>query len=348
MKLSKFSFNLDDKLIAKVLGKDRHDCRMMVANRETHKIEHKKFVDLLEIFDDKDVFVLNNTKVFPARMYGNKEKTGAQIEVFLLRELNKEHRLWDVLVDPARKIRVGNKLYFGEDELVAEVVDNTTSRGRTIRFLFDGTDDEFNKVVEKIGQTPIPKFLDRELMPEDDEWYQTIFAKEIGAVMPPAVSLHFSKPLMMRLDIKGIKFTEITLHQSLGTTKDVEVEDLTKHKMDSEYYNISEETETLVNKAKEDKRKVLAVGTGAFRALESSVSSTGTLNADEGWTDKFIFPPHEARIPNCFLTNFHAPKSTLMMATAAFAGYDFTMEIYKQALKEKYNFRTYGDALLII
>ena len=348
MKLSKFSFNLPEDLIAKTLNNNRHDCRLMVAHRESNKIEHKQFTELLEIFNDKDVFVLNNTKVFPARMYGNKEKTGAQIEVFLLRELNKEFRLWDVLVDPARKIRVGNKLYFGEDELVAEVVDNTTSRGRTIRFLFDGTDEEFNRVIAKIGQTPIPKFLGRELMEEDAEWYQTIYAKEIGAVMPPAVGLHFSKPFMMRLDIKGIKFAEVTLHQSLGTTKDVEVEDLTKHKMDSEYYNIPVGTAEQVNQAKEEKHKVLAVGTGALRALESSVSSTGTLNAAEGWTDKFIFPPHDFRIPNAFLTNFHAPKSTLMMATAAFAGYDFTMEIYKEALKEKYDFRTYGDALLIL
>lgn len=348
MKLSKFSYNLSDDLIAKTLNSNRHDCRLMVVHRESQKIEHKKFTDLLDIFNDQDVFVLNNTKVFPARMFGNKEKTGAQIEVFLLRELNKEHRLWDVLVDPARKIRVGNKLYFGEDELVAEVVDNTTSRGRTIRFLFDGSEEEFTRVIAKIGQTPIPKFFDRELMEEDEEWYQTIFAKEIGAVMPPAVGLHFSKPFMMRLDIKGIKFSEVTLHQSLGTTKDVEVEDLTKHKMDSEYYFIPQSTSEEVNKAKVDKRKVLAVGTGALRALESSVSSTGTLNADEGWTDKFIFPPHDFRIPNCFLTNFHAPKSTLMMATAAFAGYDFTMEIYKEALKEKYNFRTYGDALLVL
>lgn len=348
MKLSKFNFTLPEGLISQGLNKDRHDCRMMVANRATGTIEHKKFIDLLEIFDDKDVFVLNNTKVFPARMYGNKEKTGAQIEVFLLRELNRENRLWDVLVDPARKIRVGNKLYFGEDELVAEVVDNTTSRGRTIRFLYDGTDEEFTKVVDKIGQTPIPKYLDRELIPEDDIWYQTIFAKEVGAVMPPAVALHFSKEFMMRLDIKGIKFCEVTLHQSLGTTKDVEVEDLTKHKMDSEYYFVPQDTADIANTAKENKRKIVAIGTGALRALESSVSSTGTLNMGEGWTDKFIFPPHDFRVPNCFLTNFHSPKSTLMMATAAFAGYDFAMEIYKTAMKEKYTFRTYGDALLII
>jgi S-adenosylmethionine:tRNA ribosyltransferase-isomerase len=348
MKLSKFGFELPQNLISQGLNKDRHDCRLMVADSKTGKIEHKKFVDLLEIFNDKDVFVLNNTKVFPARMYGNKEKTGAQIEVFLLRELNKENRLWDVLVDPARKIRVGNKLYFGEDELVAEVVDNTTSRGRTIRFLFDGSEEEFTKVVDKIGQTPIPKYLERELKEEDNEWYQTIFAKEVGAVMPPAVGLHFSREFMMRLDIKGINFTEVTLHQSLGTTKDVEVEDLTKHKMDSEYYFIPQDTSTLVNDAKENKRKILAVGSGALRALESSVSSIGTLNMGEGWTDKFIFPPHDFKIPNCFLTNFHAPKSTLMMATAAFAGYDFAMEIYETAIKEKYKFRTYGDALLVL
>ena len=348
MKLSKFNFNLPQELIAKELGKDRHDCRMMVADRSTGTIEHKQFTDLLEIFNDKDIFVLNNTKVFSARMYGNKEKTGAVIEVFLLRELNSEFRLWDVLVDPARKIRVGNKLYFGDDELVAEVVDNTTSRGRTIRFLFDGSNEEFARVVEKLGETPIPKYLERPLQEEDAEWYQTIFAKEIGAVMPPSIGLHFSKPLMMRLDIKGIKFAEVTLHQSLGTTKDVEVEDLTKHKMDSEYYNIPEYSAEMINEAKLNKRKVLAVGSGALRALESSVSSTGTLNASEGWTDKFLFPPHDFNVPNAFLTNFHSPKSTLMMATAAFAGYDFAMSIYKEALKEKYTFRAYGDALLIL
>ncbi len=348
MKLSKFNFNLPQELIGQGLKSNRHDCRLMVADRKTGTIEHKQFSDLLEIFDDKDIFILNNTKVFPARMYGNKEKTGAQIEVFLLRELNNENRLWDVLVDPARKIRVGNKLYFGDDELVAEVVDNTTSRGRTIRFLFDGNDEEFNKIISKLGETPIPKYLERPLQEEDAIWYQTIFAKEVGAVMPPAVGLHFSKEFMMRLDIKGIKFAEVTVHQSLGTTKDVEVEDLTKHKMDSEYYFVPNETAKIVNEAKEDKRKVLAVGSGVMRAIESSVSSTGTLNPSEGWTDKFLFPPHDFSIANCFLTNFHAPQSTLMMMTAAFADYDFAMEIYKSALKEKYNFRTYGDALLII
>jgi len=348
MKLSKFTFNLPESLISQGLKTNRHDCRLMVANRATGTIEHKQFIDLLDLFDDQDVFILNNTKVFPARMFGNKEKTGAQIEVFLLRELNNEHRLWDVLVDPARKIRVGNKLYFGEDELVAEVVDNTTSRGRTIRFLFDGDNDEFNRLIEKLGQTPIPKYLDRPLQEEDAQWYQTIYAKEIGAVMPPAVGLHFSKEFMMRLDIKGVKFCEVTLHQSLGTTKDVEVEDLTKHKMDSEYYHVPAETVAMVNDAKDKKRKVLAVGSGAMRAVESAVSSTGTLNQAQGWTDKFLFPPHDFSIANCFLTNFHAPQSTLMMMTAAFADYDFAMKIYKEALKEKYEFRCYGDALLII
>ncbi len=348
MKLSKFNFNLPEELIGQGLKSNRHDCRMLVADRKTGKMEHRQFADLLEIFDDKDLFILNNTKVFPARMFGNKEKTGAQIEVFLLRELNNTNRLWDVLVDPARKIRVGNKLYFGDDELVAEVVDNTTSRGRTIRFLFDGSDDEFNNIVAKLGETPIPRYLNRPLQEEDEIWYQTCFAKNIGAVMPPAVALHLSKEFMMRLDIKGIKFAELTLHQSLGTTKDVEVEDLTKHKMDSEYYQITAETANMVNEAQENKRKILAVGSGAMRAIESSVSSTGTLNPSEGWSDKFLFPPHNFSIANTFLTNFHASQSTLMMVTAAFAGYDFCMEIYKEALKEKYSFRTYGDALLIV
>ncbi len=348
MKLSKFQFELPANLIAQDPSKQRDECKLMVVDRKARTIQHKKFKDILEIFDENDVFVINNTKVFPARMYGNKEKTGAKIEVFLLRELNEELKLWDVLVDPARKIRVGNKLYFGDDDLVAEVVDNTTSRGRTIRFLFDGDKEEFNKIVRKLGETPIPKYIDRPVKKEDEERYQTIFATEEGAIAPPTAGLHFSKELMMRLDIKGIKFTDVTLHLGLGTFRDVEVEDLTKHKMDSESYNIPEKTADIVNIAKENKQRVVAVGSSVMRALESSVSSTGLLNPSRGWTDKFIFPPHNFAIANTFITNFHNPESTLLMMSAAFGDYDFMMEAYKEGIKKKYNFLCYGDAMLIL
>ncbi len=348
MKLSQFKFELPQKLIAQHPPKHRHESRMMVLNRAEQTIEHKQFSDILDYFDDQDVFVINNTKVFPARLFGNKEKTGAKIEVFMLRELNDELRLWDVLVDPARKIRVGNKLYFGDDDLVAEVVDNTTSRGRTIRFLFDGTNEEFRNIIEKLGETPLPKYIDREVEPEDKERFQTIFASVEGAVAPPTAGLHFSKELMMRLEIKGISFNEITLHTGLGTFRDVEVEDLTKHKMDSEYYHIPDSTADAVNKARKNKRRVVAVGSSVMRSLESSVSSSGTLNGNEGWTDKFIFPPQDFFIANAFISNFHAPQSTLLMQSAAFAGYDFLMEAYEEAMKEKYNFMCYGDAMLII
>lgn len=348
MKLSKFSFDLPANLIAQEPSKNRDESKLMVLNRSTQKIEHKKFKDILNIFDDGDLFIMNNTRVFPARMYGNKEKTGAKIEVFLLRELNEEHKLWDVLVDPARKIRVGNKLYFGDDDLVAEVVDNTTSRGRTIRFLFDGSKEEFNHIVRKLGETPIPKYIERPVKKEDEERYQTIFAKVEGAVAPPTAGLHFSRELMMRMDIKGINFTELTLHQGLGTFRNVEVEDLSKHKMDSENYIISETTADLVNAAKNNKKRIVAVGSGAMRAIESSVSSTGTLNASSGWTDKFIAPHYDFSIANAFITNFHAPESTLLMLATAFGGYDFIMEAYKEAVKKKYNFQCYGDAMLIL
>lgn len=348
MKLSKFSFDLPANLIAQDPHKNRDESKLMILNRSTQKIEHKKFKDILNIFDENDLFIMNNTRVFPARMYGNKEKTGAKIEVFLLRELNEEHKLWDVLVDPARKIRVGNKLYFGDDDLVAEVVDNTTSRGRTIRFLFDGSKEEFNNIVRKLGETPIPKYIDRPVKKEDEERYQTIFATVEGAVAPPTAGLHFSRELMMRLDIKGIKFTELTLHQGLGTFRNVEVEDLSKHKMDSESYSISEETAALVNATKNEKHRIVAVGSGAMRAIESSVSSTGTLNASTGWTDKFISPPYDFSIANAFITNFHAPESTLMMLATSFGGYDFVMDAYKEAVKKKYNFQCYGDAMLIL
>lgn len=348
MKLSAFKFNIPDALVAKHPAKNRDESRLMVIDRKTGKIEHKIFKDILGMFDDQDVFIFNNTKVFPARLYGNKEKTGAKIEVFMLRELNKELRLWDVLVDPARKIRVGNKLYFGNDDLVAEVVDNTTSRGRTIRFLFDGTDEEFRNLVEKLGETPIPRYLNRDVEKDDKDRYQSLMAKIEGAVGPPTAGLHFSKELLMRLEIKGIKFAEVTLHIGLGSFRPVEVEDLTKHKMDSESYIIDQAACDIVNAAKNTKNRIVAVGSSVMRAVESSVSSTGKLNPSSGWTDKFIFPPYDFSIANAFITNFHAPESTLMMQVAAFADYDLLMEAYKVALKEKYKFMAYGDAMLII
>lgn len=348
MKLSQFKYNLPESLIAKYPSDQRDECRLMVLDRKTKKIEHKVFKDILGYFGDKDVFILNNTKVFPARLYGSKEKTGAKIEVFLLRELNKEMRLWDVLVDPARKIRVGNKLYFGDDMLVAEVVDNTTSRGRTIRFLFDGDDEEFRGLVEKLGETPLPKYIKRPVEELDKERFQTIFAKNIGAVAAPTAGLHFTKELMMRMEIKGVKFAEITLHTGLGSFRPVEVEDLTKHKMDSEYYEILPEAAQIVNKGLEDRKKICAVGTTVMRAVESSVSSTDRLNSSSGWTDKFLFPPHDFKIANTFITNFHAPESTLFMMAAGFAEYDFMMEAYDLAIKEKYQFLSYGDAMLIL
>jgi len=348
MKLSQFKFAFDENLIAKHPAHHRDDSKLMVINRQKGKIEHKKFNDILKMFGDRDVFVVNNTKVFPARLYGNKEKTGATIEVFLLRELNKEQKLWDVLVDPARKIRVGNKLYFGNDDLVAEVVDNTTSRGRTIRFLHDGTDNELWGLIEKLGEMPIPKYMDRPVEKLDAERYNTIFAKKTGAVIPPTAGLHFSRELTMRLEIKGVRFTELTLHNSMGAYKEVEVEDLTKHKMDSEYFEVPAETAEIVNNAKLEKRKIVAVGNSALRAIESAVSSMHTLNPASGWTDKFLFPPHDFKISNCLISNFHRPESTLLMATAAFAGFELLEEAYKLAIEHKYKFLAYGDAMLII
>ncbi len=349
MKLSKFKFDLPKELIATHPAKERDESRLMVLDRKTGKIEHKIFKDILEYFDDKDVFVFNDTKVFPARLYGNKEKTGAKIEVFLLRELNQDQRLWDVLVDPARKIRIGNKLYFGENDLlVAEVIDNTTSRGRTLRFLYDGPYDEFKKVLYELGETPLPKFIEREVEPEDSERYQTIFAKNIGAVAAPTAGMHFSKQLMKRLEIKGVEFGYITLHAGLGNFRGVDVEDLTKHKMDSEEIYIPDETVDLVNNAKTHKRQVCAVGTTVIRTLESSVSTQGELKPFKGWTNKFIFPPYEFSVPTSMITNFHLPLTTLVMTSAAFAGYDFLFEAYEIAKKEGYRFGTYGDAMLIL
>ncbi|WP_435255484.1 tRNA preQ1(34) S-adenosylmethionine ribosyltransferase-isomerase QueA [Tenacibaculum sp. A30] len=349
MKLSNFDFDLPKELLAEYPSEHRDEARLMVLHRDTQKIEHKLFRDLIDYFDEGDVMMLNNTKVFPARMYGNKEKTGARIEVFLLRELNAENRLWDVLVDPARKIRIGNKLFFGDDDsLVAEVIDNTTSRGRTLRFLFDGSYEEFRQKLIDLGETPLPKYIKREVEPQDEERYQTIFAKHEGAVAAPTAGLHFSKHLMKRLEIKGVDFAETTLHVGLGTFNPVEVEDLSKHKMDSEQIIIPQASADIVNKAIEEKRRVCAVGTTVMRTVESSVSSSKQLNAYEGWTNKFIFPPYDFSIANCMVTNFHTPKSTLLMMVSAFAGHDFMMEAYQEAIKEKYKFYSYGDAMLIL
>ena len=349
MKLSHFNFDLPKDLLAEYPAENRDESRLMVLNRAEQTIEHKQFKDLIDYFEPNDVMVLNNTKVFPARLYGNKEKTGARIEVFLLRELNSETRLWDVLVDPARKIRIGNKLYFGEDEtLVAEVIDNTTSRGRTLRFLYDGSYDEFRQKLTELGETPLPKYIKREAEPEDEERYQTIYAKNEGAVAAPTAGLHFSKHLMKRLEIKGVNFAEITLHVGLGTFNPVEVEDLSKHKMDSEEAYIKSEATDTINNAIQNKRRVCAVGTTVMRALESAVSSDNNLNEFRGWTNKFIFPPYEFSIANCMITNFHTPKSTLLMMVSAFTGHDFTKKAYEEAVKEKYKFYSYGDAMLII
>jgi S-adenosylmethionine:tRNA ribosyltransferase-isomerase len=349
MKLSKFKYNLPEDRIALHPTENRDESKLMVLHRSNGKIEHRQFKEIIDYFDDKDVMVFNDTKVFPARLYGNKEKTGAEIEVFLLRELNREQRLWDVLVDPARKIRIGNKLYFGEDDLlVAEVIDNTTSRGRTLRFLFDGPYDEFKKTLFELGETPLPKFIKRPVQPEDKERYQTIFAKHEGAVAAPTAGLHFSRELLKRLEIKGVQFTYITLHVGLGNFRSVDVEDLTKHKMDSEQIWISEKACNVVNDAKMEKKNVCAVGTTVMRTLESSVSTQGFLKPYEGWTNKFIFPPYDFSVANRMVTNFHLPLSTLLMMVAGFAGYDFLMKAYKEALRLDYRFGSYGDAMLIL
>lgn len=351
-KLSNFNFELPEGLISQYPSRERDEARLLVVHKDTGKIEHKVFKDLIEYFDEGDALIFNNTKVFPARMYGTKEKTGAKIEVFLLRELNKDAKLWDVLVDPARKIRVGNKLYFtdegGNDVLIAEVVDNTTSRGRTIRFFYDGTDDEFYNVLNELGNTPLPKYINREVEAIDIERYQTIYAKEVGAVAAPTAGLHFSRQLMKRLELKGVQLPELTLHVGLGTFRAIEVEDLSKHKMEAEYFKITEKAANIVNKAKKDNRKICAVGTTSMRSIESAVSATGNLKAAEGWTNKFIYPPYEFSIANAMITNFHLPKTSLLIMISAFAGYDLTMEAYNEAVKEKYNFFSYGDAMLVL
>lgn len=349
MKLSQFRYHLPPELIAEYPAENRDESRLMVLNRKTQTIEHKMFKDVIDYFDDGDVFIINNTKVFPARLYGIKEKTGAKIEVFLLRELNREARLWDVLVNPARKIRIGNKLYFGDDEsLVAEVIDNTTSRGRTLRFLFDGKYEDFKKTIQSLGETPLPKIINRPVTAEDEIRYQTIYAKHEGAVAAPTAGLHFSRELMKRLEIKGCHFAEITLHVGLGSFRTVDVEDLSKHKTDSEQFIIEQKTVEIVNAAKEKKKNVISVGTTVMRAIESSVTISGMLKPANGWTNKFIFPPYDFSVATAMITNLHLPQSIPMMMVSAFAGYDFLMKAYKEAIKEKYRFFTYGDAMLII
>jgi S-adenosylmethionine:tRNA ribosyltransferase-isomerase len=349
MKLSQFTFDLPLNLIAQHPTAKREDSRMMVINRKTGQMENKHFRDILEYFDDKDVFIVNNTKVFPARMYGRKEKTGAKIEVFLLRELNKQNRLWDVIVDPARKIRVGNKLYFGETEdLVAEVIDNTTSRGRTIRFLFEGSDEDFRTALYALGETPLPKYIKRKPEEEDVERYQTVFAKYEGAVAAPTAGLHFSPELIKRLEIKGIRFAEITLHTGLSTFRQIEVEDLSKHKMDAEYYQIDEFACKMVNRGKESGNRICAVGTTTMRALETSFTAQKMLKPSEGWTNIFLHPPYDFNIADSLITNFHMPKTGLLIMSCAFAGYELIMEAYKKAIKDKYRMLSYGDAMLII
>ena len=349
MKLSQFKFNLPEELIAKYPSNHRDESRLLVVHRKSDKLEHKVFKDVLDYFNKNDFFIFNDTKVFPAKLYGNKEKTGAKIEVFLLRELNPEQHLWDVLVNPARKIRIGNKLYFGEnEELVAEVIDNTTSRGRTLRFLYDGPYEEFKEQLFQIGETPIPEYLDRDAEPEDAERYQNIFAENEGAVVVPAAGLHFSRELMKRMQIKDIEYGSLTLHNGLGAYRMIDVEDLSKHKMESEQIVISEELCNKVNKAHDDRQNICAVGTSVLRAVETTVSTDGHLKPRSGWTNKFIFPPYDFTLTNSLITNFHLPYSTLLMMTCAFGGYDKIMDIYETAIKEKYRFGAYGDAMLII
>jgi S-adenosylmethionine:tRNA ribosyltransferase-isomerase len=349
MKLSKFKFNLPEELIALYPVPNRDESRMMVVHRSTGKIEHRVFREILDYFGEKDVFIFNNTRVFPARLYGNKEKTGARIEVFLLRELNPDLRLWDVLVDPARKIRIGNKLYFGEDDsMVAEVIDNTTSRGRTLRFLYDGSHDEFKAALFALGETPLPKYISRPVEPDDEARYQNIFATEEGAVVAPAAGLHFSRELLKRLEIKDCRFAFLTVHSGLGNFREIDVEDLSKHKMDSEQMFVYADVVNIVNEGIDSNHKVCAVGTSVMRAIETAVSTDGHLKEFEGWTNKFIFPPYEFGVATSMVTNLHMPLSTLLMMTASFGGYDLIMEAYRQAIDEKYRFGAYGDAMLII
>ena len=349
MKLSQFKFKLPEELIALHPAKNRDESRLMVINRKTGEIEHHVFKEIINYYDDKDLFVFNDTRVFPARLYGNKEKTGAKIEVFLLRELNEEHRLWDVLVEPARKIRIGNKLYFGEDDsMVAEVIDNTTSRGRTLRFLYDGPHDEFKQALYQLGETPLPMYIKRAVEPDDADRYQCIFARHEGAVVTPAAGLHFSRELFKRMEIKGIESGYITMHSGLGNFREIDVEDLTKHKMDSEQLIVSPELVSQLNQTKDEGHQVCAIGTSVMRALESAVSTNGHVKSYDGWTNKFIFPPYDFTVATSMVSNFHMPYSTMLMLVAAFGGYELIFEAYNTAIKEKYHFGAYGDAMLIL
>ena len=349
MKLSQFKFKLPQDLIAQYPSENRDECRLMVIDAKTGEISHHIFKEILDYFDDGDVMVFNDTKVFPARLYGNKEKTGASIEVFLLRELNAANKFWDVLVEPARKIRIGNKLYFGSDEsMVAEVIDNTTSRGRTLRFLYDGDHDEFRDALYALGQTPLPDYITREAEPADAERYQCLYARNEGAVMAPAAGLHFSRELLKRLEIKGIQQGFLTLHSGRGNYKDIDVEDLTKHRMDSEEMFVDDDLVELVNGAKDNGHRVCAVGTSVMRGIASAVCMNGHIMSYEGWTNKFIFPPYDFTVCDALVTNFHMPLSTMLMMAAAFGGYETVMEAYQTAIKEKYKFGAYGDAMLIL
>ena len=349
MKLSQFKFNLPEERIAKEPTFHRDDSKLMVVHKKTGEIEHRLFKEVLDYFEEGDAFLFNDTKVFPARLFGNKEKTGARIEVFLLRELNEEFRLWDVLVDPARKIRIGNKLYFGDDEaMVAEVIDNTTSRGRTLRFLYDGPHEEFKEALYALGVAPLPYYIDREATEEDFTRFQTIFAKSEGAVTAPAAGLHFSRELMKRMEIKGVEAAYVTMHIGQGNFRDIDVEDLTKHKTDSEQMIVNREATEIVNGAKEKGHKVCAIGTSVMRILETAVGADGRLKEYEGWTNKFIFPPYDFRFADSLITNFHLPYSTMLMLTSAFGGYDLVMHAYEVALENDYRFGAYGDAMLII
>jgi len=349
MKLSQFKFHLPEELIAQHPTPQRDESRMMVVNRKTGEIEHKVFREIINYFDEGDIFVFNNTKVFPARLYGYKEKTGARIEVFLLRELNAENKLWDVLVEPARKIRIGNKLYFGKDEsMVAEVIDNTTSRGRTLRFLYDGPHDEFKRELFALGQPPLPHYIVREPEELDIERYQTIYAKEEGAVVAPAAGLHFSRELLKRLEIKGINQAFLTVHSGLGNFREIDVEDLTKHRMDSEQMEVDETLVEMVNGVKDANHRVCAIGTSVLRGIASAVSMGGHMKTYSGWTNKFIFPPYDFTVTDALLSNFHLPYSTMLMMVAAFGGYDHVMHAYSVAVKEQYRFGAYGDSMLIV
>ena len=349
MKLSQFKFKLPEEQIALHPSKNRDESRLMVVNRKTGVIEHHIFKEIINYYDDKDLFVFNDTRVFPARLIGNKEKTGAKIEVFLLRELNEEHRLWDVLVEPARKIRIGNKLYFGEDDsMVAEVIDNTTSRGRTLRFLYDGPHDEFKQALYQLGETPLPIYIKRNAEPEDAERYQCIFAQHEGAVVAPAAGLHFSRERFKRMERKGIESGSVTLHSGLGNFREIDVEDLTKHKMDSEQLIVTPEIVTQLNTTKDEGHKVCAIGTSVLRALETAVSTNGHIKSYNGWTNKFIFPPYDFTVANSLVSNFHMPYSTMLMMVAAFGGYEIIFEAYNTAIKEGYRFGAYGDAMLIL